>query len=137
MIKSSYLFKGQRKFILVVKSQTKYLAGQHFDRGRRSEYRIYRNVTYPLVYNYLYYCNKIFITTAAFNGLSLAKIYLGVICAHMVDFRGPSHISCLSLYRNTKITLTNHTNKLLLLEKLLLEVFPGLHVRECYSCGKS
>ena len=40
-----YLVKGQRKFILVVKSQSKYLAGQHFDRGRRSEYRIYRSVT--------------------------------------------------------------------------------------------
>ena len=45
MIKSSYLVKGQRKFIVVVKSQSKYLAGQHFDRGRRSEYRIYRSVT--------------------------------------------------------------------------------------------
>ena len=45
MIKSSYLVNGQRKFILVVKSQSKYLAGQHFDRGRRSEYRIYRSVT--------------------------------------------------------------------------------------------
>ena len=42
------LVKGQRKFILVVKSQSKYLAGQHFDRGRRSEYRIYRSVT-PLL----------------------------------------------------------------------------------------
>ena len=48
MIKTSYLVKGQRKFILVVKSQSKYLAGQHFDRGRRSEYRIYRSVT-PLL----------------------------------------------------------------------------------------
>ena len=48
VIKSSYLVKGQRKFILVVKSQSKYLAGQHFDRGRRSEYRIYRSVT-PLI----------------------------------------------------------------------------------------
>ena len=48
MIKSSYLIKGQRKFILVVKSQSKYLAGQHFDRGQRSEYRIYRSVT-PLI----------------------------------------------------------------------------------------
>ena len=45
MITSSYLVKGQRKFMLVVKSQSKYLAGQHFDRGRRSEYRIYRSVT--------------------------------------------------------------------------------------------
>ena len=36
---------NQRIFILVVKSQSKYLAGQHFDRGRRSEYRIYRSVT--------------------------------------------------------------------------------------------
>ena len=32
VIKSSYLIKGQCKFILVVKSQSKYLAGQHFDR---------------------------------------------------------------------------------------------------------
>ena len=45
MIRSSYLVKGQREFILMVKSQSKYLAGQHFDRGRRSEYRIYRSVT--------------------------------------------------------------------------------------------
>ena len=45
MIKSSYLVKGQGKFILVVKSQSKYLAGQHFDQGRRSEYRIYQSVT--------------------------------------------------------------------------------------------
>ena len=40
-----YLVKGQRKFILVVKSQSKNLAGQHFDRGWRLEYRIYRSVT--------------------------------------------------------------------------------------------
>ena len=39
MIKSCYQVKGQRKFILVVKSQSKYLVGQHFDRGRRSVYR--------------------------------------------------------------------------------------------------
>ena len=45
MIKSGYLVKGQRKVILVVKSQSKYLAGQHFDQGRRSEYRIYRSAT--------------------------------------------------------------------------------------------
>ena len=45
MIKSSYLVKSQRKFILVVKSQSEYLAGQHFDRGRRSKYSIYRSVT--------------------------------------------------------------------------------------------
>ena len=49
MIKSCYLVKGQRKFILVVKSQSKYLAGQHFDQGRRPEYRIYQSVT-PCLY---------------------------------------------------------------------------------------
>ena len=49
MIRSCYLVKGQCKFILVVKSRSKYLAGQRFDRGRRSEYRIYRSVT-PLYF---------------------------------------------------------------------------------------
>ena len=33
--------KGQASFLVEVKSQSKYLAGQKFDRGRRSEYRIY------------------------------------------------------------------------------------------------
>ena len=42
---ANYLVKVQRKFILVVQSQSKYLADQHFDRGRRSECRIYRSVT--------------------------------------------------------------------------------------------
>ena len=45
MIKNSCLFKGQFKIILVVKSQSKYLASQHFDRGQRSEYRIYWSAT--------------------------------------------------------------------------------------------
>ena len=45
MIKSSCLVKGQCKIILMVKSQSKYLAGQHFDRGQRSEYRIYQSAT--------------------------------------------------------------------------------------------
>ena len=59
-----------------------------------------------LITIYVYYCNKIFITTAVFHGLSsaaygngivrserkiLAKIELGVICAHMVDFRRRGH----------------------------------------------
>ena len=55
MIKCSYLVKGKRKFILVVKSQSKYLAGQHFDRGRRLEYRIYRSVT-PLHSDVVNFC---------------------------------------------------------------------------------
>ena len=45
VIKSSCLVKGQCKSILVVKSQSKYLAGQHFDWGQRSEYRIYWSTT--------------------------------------------------------------------------------------------
>ena len=39
VIKSSCLVKGQRKIMLLVKSQSKYLAGQHFDQGQRSEYK--------------------------------------------------------------------------------------------------
>ena len=35
------LVKGQHNIILLVKSQSKYLAGQHSDRERRSECRIY------------------------------------------------------------------------------------------------
>ena len=57
--------------------------------------------------NGLYKHNKISVTTAEFNGFSseihgngipcselkiLLKIYLGVICAHMVDFCRPGHI---------------------------------------------
>ena len=53
-----------------------------------------------LIATYLYYCNKIFITTAEFNRLSSAaygngilhyewkifvKIWLNVVCAHMVE----------------------------------------------------
>ena len=57
--------------------------------------------------NCLYKHNKISVTNEEFNGLSseidgngiprselkvLPKILLGVICAHMVDFRRPGHI---------------------------------------------
>ena len=48
MINSSCLVKGQHKITLLVKSQSKYIAGQHFDQGRRLEYRIYQSAT-PLV----------------------------------------------------------------------------------------
>ena len=59
-----------------------------------------------LLNNYLYHCNKISITTAKFNGIPsaacgnrilhseqkiVAKVYLGVICTHMVSFCRPSH----------------------------------------------
>ena len=46
--KSSCLLKGECKIILLFKSQSKYLADQHFDRGRRLEYRMYQSVT-PLL----------------------------------------------------------------------------------------
>ena len=67
------------------------------------------SLLYP---NYWYNCNKTFITTAEFNGLSsaayrngilhserkiLSQIQLDVICAHMVDFHMPSHIILSSL----------------------------------------
>ena len=43
-----WIVKGQGKIILLVKSQSKYLVGKHFDWWRRSEYRIYRNAI-PLI----------------------------------------------------------------------------------------
>ena len=60
-----------------------------------------------LLYHYLHYHHKIFITTAEFDGLSsaaygdgilhskwktLVKISLGVIYVRMVDVHRPSHI---------------------------------------------
>ena len=44
-IKSSCLVKGQSKITFLVKNQSKYQVGQHFNQGRRLEYRIYRSVT--------------------------------------------------------------------------------------------
>ena len=55
----SKAIKGQSKIILLVKSQSILAVipavigqhrGQHFDRGRRSQYRIYRSVT-PVLMN--------------------------------------------------------------------------------------
>ena len=40
VIKSSCLVKGQHKISLVIKSQSNYLAGQHFDREQRLQYKI-------------------------------------------------------------------------------------------------
>ena len=44
-IKSICQVKGQPEIIHPVKNQSKYLVSQAFDRGRRSEYMIYRNAT--------------------------------------------------------------------------------------------
>ena len=40
-LEKSDAVKGQASFLVEVKSQSKYLAGQKFDRGRRLEFRIY------------------------------------------------------------------------------------------------
>ena len=107
MIKGCYLVKGQHKFIVVVKSQSEYLAGQHFDRGRRLEYSIYRSVT-PLL--------------------------IKGICGHLkathtlVDVRQASETS------HSKSTLGNFQHQYLA-EQLLVNVYSYcLMVKSVYCC---
>ena len=40
----AYIVKGQSSIIFLVKSQSKYLAGQTFDQEQRLEYMMYRSI---------------------------------------------------------------------------------------------
>ena len=81
VIKIGCLGKGQHKIILLVKNQSKYLAGQHFDRGRRLEYRLYRSTT-PLHR----FClkPKIISTKFCWSKLSVCSICQTFVSYHIV-----------------------------------------------------